>query len=45
MLITQTLKWALAISGIIGYFALASYFKYSYPSQDKRSPSFAGSSD
>ncbi|MEH2532816.1 hypothetical protein V1277_000799 [Bradyrhizobium sp. AZCC 1588] len=29
------LKWVVAIAGIIGYFALASYFKYSYPLSGK----------
>jgi hypothetical protein len=28
--VSRKLKWALAIAGIIGYFVLASYFKYSY---------------
>jgi hypothetical protein len=35
MQISQGLKWASAIAGIIGYFALASYFKYSYPISGK----------
>jgi hypothetical protein len=30
MQVSGKLKWAVAIAGIIGYFALASYFKYSY---------------
>jgi hypothetical protein len=28
--VSRKLKWALAIAGIIGYFVLAYYFKYSY---------------
>lgn len=31
MQVSRKLKWALVIAGIIGYFVLASYFKYSYP--------------
>jgi hypothetical protein len=30
MQVSGKLKWAVAMAGIIGYFALAAYFKYSY---------------